>query len=128
MLREKIEHRKGRRLYGYYILWDDLWLYVALRRHKEIYRDGEPSISEAVRSGKAGWAVDNTTLIEARSRGCAVLCVFVKDTGQLYYTHLSNFLPTSGCSKQIDWTGRGGSSQRVVPLDRFWTKSAPIVL
>lgn len=128
MVKEKLEHRRGKRLYGYFILLDGLWIYCALRRHKEIYRDGESSISEAIRNGKAGWALDNHTLIEARSRGCAVVCILVKESRELYYTHIENFLPGSGVSKQIDWTSRGGSSQRVVPLARFRKKEAPIKL
>lgn len=113
------EHRKGKRLYGYFITQDNgVKVYVAVRKHSDIYRARDGSLSSALREGTAGWALDVETLMMARRRGCAYIVVFVRRRKDLWVCRMADFLNTAK-SQLVDWSGRGGSSQRMLPLQYF---------
>ena len=111
-------HKKGRRKYGYFIEQDNgLKIYMALRSLGQIYREKEPSLSEAMRNGKACWAIDITTLMAARRKGCTVICIKTKNNG-IYFTKLGKFFDTSR-TKVLDYSAKGGSLQKTLPLTEF---------
>lgn len=121
-------HKKGRRLYGVFVrLYNGKQLYMAVRRHKEIYRHGRKSLSQAMREGVAGWAIDSDTLMEAERRGIDHIGVFVKDTGDKYLTERERFYDPY-IAHMIDYTSKGGSIQRVLPLGSFAMRHGPVKL
>lgn len=117
-----IEHlRKGRRLYGgFYTLSGGRQVYVAYRKHDDIYRGRKRSISDAISDGTAAWAIDVDTLAEVRARGIQAVAVRVKETGDLYITALSNFYDADKVLV-LNYSSRGGALQRFLPL-QHWRK------
>jgi hypothetical protein len=116
----KIEyHFKGKRRYGAFITQDNgTKVYMAFRKHNDIYVESKGKISDALRTGVAAWAIDLSTLISARTKGCTMVAVRVKETGDMYFTNLSNFfVPT--LVRTINYASKGGSLQKVLPL-RHW--------
>jgi len=116
----EIEHlRKGKRLYGAFVTYPDgRRVYLAYRKHGEIFRAGKKSISRAIQEGVAGWAIDSETLGEVRARGVDAIGVLVKETGDKYLTNIQNYYDPYR-SSVIDYSGKGGSLQRVLPLQFF---------
>lgn len=119
----RIEHlRKGRRLYGgFHTFEDGRRLYVAYRKHNEIYRGRKKSISEALRDGTAAWAIDVDTLAEVKARGIDAVAVRVKESGDLYITRLANFYDPEKVLV-LNFASRGGSLQRFLPLEHWKLK------
>lgn len=76
------------------------------------------TISEAVRNGVAAWAIDEETLGRMRSKGIKYVAVQVKEFGDVYVTKLENFYNRS-LSKFLDFSKRGGTQQRYLPLQYF---------
>lgn len=124
-----IEHlKKGRRLYGAFFNFDDgRKVYIAYRRNKEIFRGGRKSISDALRDGVAAWAIDDDTIREARARGCKAIGVRVRDTGDIYITNLSNFMDKDKI-KVLNYSRRGGSLQRYLPMEHWRMKAGRVKL
>lgn len=127
--REEVKGRGKRpRLYGWIFRYDDgTAMYVARRKHKQIYKGGCSSISEAIQQDKAGWAIDELTIINMRVKGVKLIAVKCEDNGDKYVTPISNYL-RPGKYKNIDFTGvgKGGSKQRVVSLNLFEKSSGEI--
>lgn len=119
-LLEKV--KKGRRLYGgIYETQKGVRVYLAYRSRKEIFRSGEGCISDAIRAGTASWAIDDSTLIQIRSKGIHYVGVKMKDDDQgIYLTRLANFFDRDK-AKVLNYTGkgRGGALQRYLPLSHF---------
>jgi hypothetical protein len=117
----KITHvKKGRRLYGgiHTNVATGRRCYLAYRRLSEIFRSGEKCISDAVRAGKACWAIDQETLLEMRTKGIEFVGVYVRDNGDIYITHISNFFDRTK-SKILNYESRGGALQSYLPLEFF---------
>jgi hypothetical protein len=91
---------------------------LAYRWHKEIFRCGEVTISDAQRKGIACWALDNDTLQLAKIKGVKYIGVRLKDTGSLYLAPIDEFYNPANI-KIMNYTARGGSLQRYLPIDRF---------
>jgi hypothetical protein len=122
------EVRSGSRIYGsFYSMDTGLKVYVAYRKYREIYRAGRKSISQAMREGVASWAIDVATLMEAKRRGCTVVCVRVTDRGSFYSTAIDNYLDNEQ-SRIVSHEGKGGSVQRVLPLHKFHRSPESFVL
>lgn len=92
--------------------------YLANRRRAEIFRSGESTISDAIRNGKACWALDEDTIIKMKSKGVAAVGILCRDTDDIYLTPLSNFLDKTK-AKILNYEGRGGALQRYLPLSYF---------
>tara|TARA_R110002074_G_scaffold86408_1_gene190797 strand:- start:3120 stop:3503 length:384 start_codon:yes stop_codon:yes gene_type:complete len=118
-MRSKEEHKKGNRLYGYFFEQDNgVKIYLAIRTERQLYTNRVGSVSKAIRQDDAGWAIDTSTLALAKRRGVTVIGVKSKNTGRYYFATLeAYFTPTK--TKLIDWTERGGSIQRMLPLSEF---------
>ena len=111
--------KRGRRTYGgVYLLPDGKEIYLAFRKIREIYRSGELSISDAVRKGTACWAIDDEHIGMMRRRGVNYVGVLVRDTRDVYLTHMSNYLDKDKFSFK-NYESRGGSVQRFLPLSHF---------
>ena len=118
--------KKGRRLYGgIYELEDGRRVYLAYRHRKEIFRAGENCISDAIREGKACWALDDATLLMLRARKIEFAGVLLKDTGDKWLTRTETFLDRDKASVK-NYTGRGGALQRYLPMSHFAFRRAPV--
>ena len=121
-----VQLKKGRRLYGaIYTLEDGRRAYVAYRKTTEIFRGGEKSISDAIRKGKATWAIDDETLLQVRAQGIPFVGVLVRDTKDLYMTTLDRFFDKR-FYKILNYSGRNGSLQRHLPLTQFRYRSGKV--
>jgi hypothetical protein len=117
----KIVHvKKGRRLYGgiHTVVATGHCAYIAYRKLDEIFRHGEKNISDAIRLKKAAWAIDEETLLEMRAKGIDKIGVLVRETGDLYLTHLSYFFDRSK-ARILNYESRGGALQRYLPFEFF---------
>lgn len=124
-----VQHvKKGRRLYGGIVTFDDgRRCYIAYRKQEEIFRHGCSSISEAIREGKAAWAYDIDTILEMRAKGIKLMGVIVRETGDIWMTHIDN-LTDSTKAKVLNYSKRGGALQRYLPLQFFWCKKGKLIL
>ena len=114
--------KKGKRLYGH--LWRHIktgtLVYVAHRRPGEIFRDGLPSISAALRAGRATWAYDEETVQVMRLKGVKVMGVHVPKLNEHYFIQLDKILKPSPFWKRKDYSYNGGANQRYVFVQYFW--------
>ncbi|UBM12714.1 hypothetical protein [Cupriavidus metallidurans] len=119
---EKIVKKK-RRNYGaiYTRESDGERIYLAWRKHNEIYRCGHDSISDAMRAGKAGWAIDDETLLNLRATGIRFMGVLMRESQEAWITRLETFMLRGPGRLWYfhDHTARGGTPQRVLPLQHF---------
>lgn len=119
-------NKRGRRTYGAtYTLPDGRRCYLAWRRIAEIYRAGEKDISTAMRLGTAAWALDDRDLVRLKCEGIRLVGVRVKETSDIYLTDLRNYFDKTQY-KLLNFTSRGGSLQRFLPLDRFTVKAGSV--
>lgn len=111
--------KKGKRLYGAIVTLDSgERVYMAYRKRNEIYRAGEMRVGEAIRKGIAAWAMDDETLRIMRAHSIKVVGVFVRDTGERYVTSIDSYFDKSKI-KVLNYSNRGGSLQRFLPLQYF---------
>lgn len=115
--------KKGRRTYGaIHTVPSGERAYLAYRKTSEIFRFGEKTISDAIRSGKAAWALDEETLIAMRAKGIRFIGVLVRETGDIYLTKTERFFDRA-LAKVLNYEARGGSLQKYLPLRYFQLKS-----
>lgn len=111
--------KKGKRLYGAIVTLDSgQRIYMAYRKHAEIYRAGEMRLSDAIKKGVAAWAMDDDTLRIMRAHSIEVVGVFVRDTNERYVTAIDNYFDRDKI-KVLNYTARGGALQRYLPLSYF---------
>lgn len=124
------DYRQGRRILGHICTLDDgERIYLARRKHREIFRSGHASISGAMVEGEAAWALDETTLYSLRARGITLVGVRVVDTGDIYLAELKDFFDFKKAHVR-DYTGigRGGSRQRYMGLQHFALQKGTLAL
>lgn len=120
--------KRGRRLYGaIYTLKSGEKVYFAYRKQSEIYRGKEKSISEGIRKEIACWAIDTDTLMMARARGIRFIGVIDRVSRDVYLTTLDNYFDRTK-TQQIDYTERGGTVQRFLPLGFFQRRFGKVKL
>lgn len=128
---EEIRGTGKRRIhYGTIFTYDDgSKVYLARRKHREIFRSEQPSISSAMQEGIAAWAIDEDLLYKLRAKGVQQVGVIELDTGDVYIADVKTWFNVK-TSKQRDYTGigRGGSRQRYVPLQHFTYQKALVQL
>jgi hypothetical protein len=93
-------------------------VYVAYRRHNEIWRAFRHSVNQAMLDDKACWAIDDDTLYQRRKEGCEVICVLDKDNDALYIAHLEWFYDRSKAHRH-NFDDRGGALQRYLLIKHF---------
>lgn len=122
------EVKRKRRLYGHLCtLSDGQIIYLARRKHAQVFRSGHATISSAMMVNEAAWAMDEVTLYNLRAKGVKVVGVRVTDTGDLYLTRLANFLDLKK-AKMRDYSATGGARQRYLPMEHFVHKRGTVEL
>jgi hypothetical protein len=120
--------KRGRITLGHLVTLDSGEIvYAARRRHRHIFRSGRASISAAMEDGEAAWAIDETTLYMLRTKGVKRVAVRVEDTGDIYLTALASFFDLRK-ARVKDYSDRGGSRQRYLPLDHFTFQRGRVTL
>lgn len=113
---------QGRRRYGAIYRRSDgsreIAFYLAWRKPKDIFRDGEKTNSDAIRSGKALWAIDYETLMRLRRKEVHVIGILDQVNNEVYWTTLSQYLDST-IAKPRDYERRGGAMQRYMPFHQF---------
>jgi len=110
-------HKVGKRKKGFFCKnkKSGIVVYLALKWHKDIFRSGEPTISEAMRKGTASWGIDRETLQLARIRGVKYIGVKEREKGSVYLTSIESFYSLS----YLTATKGGNPSNKYVPLSCF---------
>lgn len=116
--------KRGRRFYGCLChLPDGRRVYLARRKHGEIFRGGNKSIKAAIESGEAAWAMDVDTVLRMIREGVHALGIYVLETHEIYLTDAATWLKHS---KIKNYERRGGALQRYLTFEHF-RKSDAIV-
>lgn len=111
---------KRRVLYGWLCTFEDgSKAYFERKKHKDINRGGESTISDAMTAGVAGWSIDANRLISMRARGATMIGVRVTDTKDVYLTTLKAFYDRKTSRQRIYDGDRKGAEQRVCLLTAF---------
>lgn len=85
-------YKVGKRIRGsVYALPDGREVYLAKRVSNDFFRNGEKTVSDALRKGKAAWAIDVDHLIQFRLEGIQFVGVHCTDTDDVYLTTLDVF-------------------------------------
>lgn len=120
---EKLRRSKGRA--GVIYTWSDgRRFYLASRALKDIWHHGHPSISDAVRAGSAAWLFDDETVHELRLKGVNVVGVKVRDSGDIWITHLSFLLDRD----KAPVVSARGLSWRALPFSYFKRRAGKLKL
>lgn len=112
-------YKEGRKFYGWWITDTDsgLVIYMARKPHKDIFRNGEPSISEAMRKGTAAWGFDKKTVELARIKGVTFIGIHDPNTGTRYLTSMDRL---KFCyDRSFICKDRTTLSRRFLPLQYF---------
>lgn len=118
--------RSGRRVYGgIYHLKNGQAVYLAFRKRKEIFRQGEKSIHEAMQKGLACWAIDFETLYEMKIKGVDYAGVWTRDDHSIYISRMENWFDDTKV-KSFDYASRGGSFQKYLNLKYFTCLRNPV--
>lgn len=111
--------KRGRRMHGkIWKLLDGRKVYVAYRKTFQIYRSKELNISAAMRSKTAAWAIDSNVLREVKRKGCELISIWDKKSDTKYITSIEDFFDRNKILK-INYSDRGGSNQKCLPLGYF---------
>jgi hypothetical protein len=108
--------KRGSRVLGHiHTAEDGTQLYLARRKIADMYRQGEKSLSEAVRAGKAAWGLDEEILFKMRAQGVPLVGVEVKETGETYLINIERMFEPG-----LFFTHRRmRGAERCVPLTHF---------
>jgi hypothetical protein len=142
-------YKQGNRVYGEVRVYPDgTKIYYAWRVRRplkgknkgldEIYYDMK-SPSAAMREGRAGWAIDQKTIFDMNGKVINKLGILVMlgrkrgqpvFTGEEWLTSFDNYkgIGESKLWYAINYEGRNGSFQRVLPLKHFEHTRAPTVM
>lgn len=111
--------RNGRKLMGgIYDTPSGGKMFLSYQFRKDIYRNGEKSISAAHDKGVACWAIDYDTLLEMRRKGVETIGIYVRDEEMVYFTKRENFLDEDKC-RIMNYDPKGGVLQKYLPLRHF---------
>lgn len=100
-------------------------IYLAIRKHRDMWRDKLKTVNEAVAKGVAGWAVDADDVREWTRKGASAIGVYVIDTNDMYLGDVQLWLNPEK-SKAITAPGRRGTAQRLVNLVHLGFRPAPV--
>lgn len=113
---KRVSHLKGKRKLGVFVTQDNgIIIYVALKKHADIDKARAASISAAMRSGEAGWALDVPTLMKARTLGCKYIAVKLRRENRIWLTRFENYMNPS----RTRFTSKGKTMSRILPLGHF---------
>lgn len=97
--------------------------YMAWRRSHDIFRNGEKTISDAIRKGVATWAIDSDTLRLLRLRGVTRVGILNRDENESYWADMDVW--QAAALKNFE--RRGGAEQRYLPFHAFSERRAFLV-
>lgn len=111
--------RTGRKLHGGIYKTDSgKKLFISYQFRKDIYRNGEKSVSAAHDKGVACWAIDYDTLLEMRREGIETIGVYVRDEETIHLASRESFFDEVKC-KIMNYEPKGGVLQKYLPLRYF---------
>lgn len=93
--------------------------FLAIKRIADVFRNGEQSISHAIRSQQAYWSIEEGLLMDMRGRGIQIVGVLVRETSDIYLTHLMNFFGPKVARLSHPWV-RG--NERYMEFQHFRLK------
>ncbi len=125
--------KKGRQKRGLVRTYlDGRKVFLTHRKQSDVYCSGRSSISDAMRSGVAGWALHEETLMLVKTRAIPYIGVMVTDTGDVYLAHAALWFDrTPGrrwflqLSTESAWSKE---LQRVMPLSAFAFRRGSVVM
>lgn len=121
--------RKGRRLYGAYVKTSRSLIYCAFRNPGELFLDGKPgefrSIAQGLQDGRAAWAIDDSTLMSAKRKGCRYIAVFVRKLNWYFIVELEAFYDPKRYYRR-NYSTRGGADQRYMSVVHWTQKNCPV--
>lgn len=84
--------RKGRRVIGDLLTFKNgKKAYIYLQSLSDIYKDGEKSISAAMRLGTACWAIDQSELMMLEMEGVSIVGIRVRSSDDVYMIDIKSF-------------------------------------
>jgi hypothetical protein len=89
--------------------------YFAYRRMKDMFRGGEKTYSDALRTQKACWGFDVEILMMLKKKDVIAIGVLVKDTGDTYLTSAETITDP----RKSRLVHRGHVAMRHVPVHLF---------
>lgn len=121
--------KRGKRTYGAYFDTSTKKIYCAFRNPGEIFLDGKPgvlrTIAQGLQDGSAAWAIDETTLMSARHRGCDYIGVWVKKLNWIFLTPIDTFIDPRKFYRR-NYGSKGGSEQRYVSTHHWQMRNRAI--
>lgn len=100
-------------------------IYVAIRKHGDMYRAGEYTVSSAIQQDKSGWTMDEGMLLQLRLEKIKQIVILVRETGDMFLATLEDFRDRKK-TKHGNYTARGGDVVRYLPLQYFVAKSGRV--
>jgi len=92
---------------------------VSYQKAENLYREEfRTTPSDAVFNGKAGWVLDEDSIIAGRMHEVDYAVIWVKDRGEIYVTAFTRFTDPA-TSKTVDWGYPRALTKRVVLLKDF---------
>jgi hypothetical protein len=116
---------KGKRLYGAFFQLSKAPVYVAFRRPADLFKGTRGkfiTLTQAMQDDTAAWAIDESTLRLAKSKGCTHIGVWIKKLGWVFLTPIENYQDRTKAFSR-NYSSKGGELQRYLPLRYFDTKS-----
>lgn len=102
-------------------------LYASFRKRGDMYRAGERTISGAIQQEKSGWSIDEDTLLRLRAERVEFVAIVVRETQDIFITTVEKFRDRE-LSKYANYTGRGGTIVRYLPLQHFAKRPGKVKL
>lgn len=117
--------RKGRRIVGDLLTFKDgKKVYMTALRLADMYRDGERTISEAIRKGTACWWLEVSELTSLEFDDVIAVGVRVKGSDDLYLAKMSDFTDYNKTS-----TVRMGTKEvKCLPLQYFTKREGEVII
>lgn len=100
-------------------------IFLAFKKQSEMFKSDEFTLSGALIQDKAGWAIDDETLLTLRIEKIEIVGIVVKETRDIYLTRLENF---TDHDKAVygNYSGRGGGVMRFLP-STYFSKNAGVI-
>jgi len=118
--------KQGRRRLGaIYTLPSGSQVYLAYRWVADVWRDNERCVADAIRSGKARWAIETSVLIQLRAKHVPYVGVLLRDTGDRFVAPLEAFFDVEKV-KSLTIKGYGGEF-RALPYGDFTRRAGKIL-
>lgn len=120
-----VQISRGKRSFcAIYELPDGRQAFLAHMKIAQIWRDGELSISDAIRNGTAAWPIDDDVLLKIRAKGVLMAGVYVRETGDIHLARTADFFDR----EKVTTRNFRGYTRRCLPLRYFRRRAGRIKL